>query len=328
MRNLIAMPEWIVLISIGVGGALFLFLPTLARRWTFSSTEYLLVTTGAGFLLVGYPLLVAGTHIQTWVHHFQSCGGGVFPCNVSGAIAQIQFLFPILWTGALSAIALRTLSTWIQRHRNLQDLLQALDQKLVGNARARILPWPEPFLGLIGVWRPQLVISEGALQILSREELQAAILHEEAHRQLRHNVKDLALRIMIAGLPYRLRQKLYEGYVYLREVEADQQVPTPTALASALLKASTVTSPLEYSLALHSHSSILRSRLEYLLGVTSPPSPWSLRSIVGRFALLFVFLTVPLFGLYHLHEDSLMVSSPAPEVCPAVVTTCCPSSTS
>ncbi len=320
------MPEWIVLISIGIGGVLFLLLPLLGRRWSLSSTEYLLVAAGAGFLFFGYPLLVTVTHLQTWLHHFQSCGGGVFPCNVSGIGGKTQFLFPILWTGMGTVFALRTLGDWIQTQRRIQNLLLSLEQRRIGTLAARILPWSEPFLGLIGVRNPQLVISEGALEILSPEELHAAILHEEAHRRLRHNFKDFALRLLIAGLPTRLRLPLYEGYVYLREIEADQRVPTPTALASALLKA-TDAPHLEYSLTLSSRTPILKSRLEYLLGVATPPSPWSIPSLIGRVALLLVFLTVPAFGLYHLHQDTLMAKSGPVDVCPALVATCCAAQT-
>jgi len=321
------MPEWIVLISIGIGSILFLLLPSFGRRWSLSSMEYLLVAAGAGFLYFGYPLLVAATHLQTWAHHFQSCGGGLFPCSVSGFFGQTQFLFPVFWSLGWATLALYTLGRWIQNHQRIRRLLHSLSPRTVGPVTARILPWPEPFLGLIGVWKPQLVVSEGALEVFSQEDLRAAILHEEAHRRLRHNFKDLALRLLISGLPGRLRSSLYEGYVYLREVEADRRVPTPTALASALLKA-THAPKVEYGLTLYSHTPILKSRLEYLLGVSTPPSPWSPRPLVGRLALLLVFMIVPALGFYHLQQDSLMASQNSVEVCPALVATCCVSPSS
>lgn len=49
----------------------------------------------------------------------------------------------------------------------------------------------QPMLAVAGIVRPRLVISQGVLQALSAEELNAALLHERAHRIWRDNFKRL-----------------------------------------------------------------------------------------------------------------------------------------
>jgi len=50
-----------------------------------------------------------------------------------------------------------------------------------------------PLFALVGILRPRLVVSQHVRQVLTQGQIEAAILHEEAHRQAHDNLKRLAI---------------------------------------------------------------------------------------------------------------------------------------
>jgi beta-lactamase regulating signal transducer with metallopeptidase domain len=105
-----------------------------------------------------------------------------------------------------------------------------------------IVDAPGPLLALAGVLRPQLVISRAAAAGLSSKQLQAALLHEEAHRAAHDNLKRLLLLLSPGLLPgWHGFQALERGWFRLTEWAADDAAVAGNprlslSLASALVR--------------------------------------------------------------------------------------------
>ena len=54
--------------------------------------------------------------------------------------------------------------------------------------RARLLPLDVPFIAQVGLWNPEIVISQGLLTQLDADHLKAVIAHEQAHAQYHDTV--------------------------------------------------------------------------------------------------------------------------------------------
>jgi Zn-dependent protease with chaperone function len=157
---------------------------------------------------------------------------------------------------------------------------------------ARCLPSHEAFAGLVGLWQPQIIVTQGLLQILTPEELRAILAHEQAHRHYGDTWQFLGLgwlRRLTCWLPHT--QSLWEEMLLLREIRADcwaaQQVD-PLLLAELLVKLAAlplVESPLPAIAFSQSHNlDRLQQRINALLTEpTELPSqscfPWLLLSL-------------------------------------------------
>jgi Zn-dependent protease with chaperone function len=94
------------------------------------------------------------------------------------------------------AIALSLRCYWSWQRAGGQRLL-------AGNASSALVVEKEaPLLALAGVLRPRLVISDGVLRALSSEELEVALLHENAHRVSHDNLKRLLLLLAPGPFPF------------------------------------------------------------------------------------------------------------------------------
>jgi len=93
-------------------------------------------------------------------------------------------------------------------------------------------------LALAGIWRPRLLISEGALAGLSSDQLAVALRHEHSHRVSRDNLKRLLIRLAPAVFP-RLRT-LEQEWVKHAEWAADDRATEGDGERSAALAAALV----------------------------------------------------------------------------------------
>jgi Zn-dependent protease with chaperone function len=112
-------------------------------------------------------------------------------------------------------------------------------QQIVLGKKAKVININFPYSAQIGFWRSQLVISQGLLDSLDQEHLEAVLAHEQAH----YFYKDTFwffwlgwLQSLTSWLPNsdRLRQEL----LLLREMRADRiaaQQVDPLLLAESLL---------------------------------------------------------------------------------------------
>lgn len=99
-----------------------------------------------------------------------------------------------------------------------------------------------PVLALSGIFRPVLIISRSVLDALSTDELDAALLHEAAHRASRDNLKRLAVLLAPDVIPFvRSFSFLEREWVRFTERAADDRAVASDgdrrlSLASALLR--------------------------------------------------------------------------------------------
>jgi Zn-dependent protease with chaperone function len=113
-----------------------------------------------------------------------------------------------------------------QARISLQQL-QPYPQKSIHGQSARILNVSFPYSAQIGFWRSQLVISQGLIELLDSEHLEAVLAHEKAHANYRDTFWFFWLgwlRQITAWLPNS--ESLWQELLFLRELRADQKAVT------------------------------------------------------------------------------------------------------
>ena len=118
--------------------------------------------------------------------------------------------------------------------------LQRYPEVQLGHLNARILPCQALFAAQVGFWQPQLLISQGTLDVLAPDQLTAVLLHEEAHVFYRDTFWFFWLgwiRLWSSWIPGT--EKLWQELLLLREIRADQwaaQHVDPLTLAETLFQ--------------------------------------------------------------------------------------------
>jgi Zn-dependent protease with chaperone function len=117
------------------------------------------------------------------------------------------------------------------------------ESRLAGEPSQTVIVDEEgPLLALAGVFRPQLVVSNGLLRALSTEELKVALQHENAHRISRDNLKRLFLLLAPGPIPFLASfSSLDRAWVKFSEWAADDEAAAgdplrALSLAAALLR--------------------------------------------------------------------------------------------
>jgi len=111
-------------------------------------------------------------------------------------------------------------------------------QKLKGE-NCRLFDTDLPYSALIGFWQPELVVSQGLLDSLTPDQLDAVIAHEQAHYYYRDTFWFFWLgwlRSIAFWLPNT--EKLWQELLILRELRADNwaaKIVDPLTLAESLL---------------------------------------------------------------------------------------------
>lgn len=117
----------------------------------------------------------------------------------------LAFVFAALLGAALCALslsrAIRALSSTFRFTRECRELGEEII--LPGESSpAIVIEGSTPVLAMAGVFRPRIVISRCVLEALSREQLDATIRHELAHRTSRDNLKRLLLLLSPEIFPF------------------------------------------------------------------------------------------------------------------------------
>jgi Zn-dependent protease with chaperone function len=127
--------------------------------------------------------------------------------------------------------------TW-EGQRTLRQTRSYPTIDLNGNP-ARLLDTPELYSAKIGFWNPELVVSQGLLNQLDSDHLEAVLIHEQAHTHYRDTFWFFWLgwiRRLTIWLPQT--EALWEELLALRELRADRwatQTIDPLLLAESLL---------------------------------------------------------------------------------------------
>ncbi|MGG6294615.1 M56 family metallopeptidase [Leptolyngbya sp. AN02str] len=148
------------------------------------------------------------------------------------------FGFGLAAMGMAIAVGLLLWQYWLG-WRSVQQLRQ-FPYQLIDIAHGYVIPHALPYAAQIGFWRSHLVVSQGLIARLSRDQLQAVLTHERAHQQFHDTFWFFWLgwiRRLTVWLPHT--HHLWQELLLLRELRADawaaQQVD-PLLLAETLLQ--------------------------------------------------------------------------------------------
>jgi hypothetical protein len=102
------------------------------------------------------------------------------------------------WFGSITRVALALAAS----ERFNREWQKAGHEALLGDksGKALVVEKKTPLLALAGIFRPRLIVSQGVLRSLSKEELQLALQHENAHRVSLDNLKRLLLLLVPSPL--------------------------------------------------------------------------------------------------------------------------------
>jgi Zn-dependent protease with chaperone function len=184
----------------------------IAAMFTFSLPPTLLITSAIALLWMG-PY---GMGISRWE------GWGTYGSAIGFLLLMVAIAVHQSYQAIQELAELRTYPT------------QKLTETIV-----RILPIDLPFIAQVGFWNPEIVLSEGILQALSPEQLQAVLAHEKAHA-IYHDTFWFfgfgVVRRLTFWLPHT--DGLWQELLLLRELRADRmaaQTSDPLVLAEALV---------------------------------------------------------------------------------------------
>lgn len=237
-----------------------------------------------------------------------------FACLLLGGLGLLT------WCLGLLRAARALLASMLHRRR----ISQRADEIFLSGHRcsAFVLDTRQPVLALAGVVRPCLLVSRSLLQTLSPEELDAALIHETAHRASRDNFRRLLLLLAPETFPFfnplRATEQAWSRFA---EWAADDRAAAGSAqravsLASALLRVARLGAApaLPYlSTSLLASDRDLQSRVDRLLQT----NPARAESSAGRLRLraigllsgLFVgsaLFAVPLLSAVHELQELLL----------------------
>jgi Zn-dependent protease with chaperone function len=192
-----------------------------------------------------------------------------------------------------------------------------------GSVPVTVMNSNAPVLALAGLIRPRVIVSRAVLQTLSREELEAALEHEHAHRKSQDNLKRLLLFLAPDILPFsRAFTRLNQGWARLIEWAADDEATEgdshrSVSLAAALVHMARIgsaaaVSPLTSSFL--GNDQELSARVDRLLGLTPihGNAPRRARTMLGISAALIIVLAIAamirpatFLSVHHLLEQLL-----------------------
>lgn len=137
----------------------------------------------------------------------------------------------------------------------------------------RLLDSAKPLAFTVGLWHPQVVLSQGMISTLSNEELTAVLFHELCHVQGRDPLRLAAVRFLAEALWFLpVARSLARDFADAVETSADTFAAAiilqPADLASALVKTARASIPQAVPLAtpLAGHLTV-EDRVERLLGM-------------------------------------------------------------
>jgi Zn-dependent protease with chaperone function len=206
--------------------------------------------------------------------------------------AMIAALARAIWLAAARAFGIRRL---IRSSSEPSPRLRAIARNSRVNARE--IHEDAPICALAGVVSPVVLVSTGALAVISDEELRAALYHEQAHARRGDQLLAAALSFLIDLLPLPAAD-LVSSYRTARELAADQDAVRATdadSLAGALIEFAKGGRVIAGAACLiDDRASMMTRRLRALLA-SSTPAPHQNR--LRRFALALALAAIAVGGV-------------------------------
>ncbi len=253
-----------LLLALTIAIALRWFLPSYQRRWQITL-----------FFFLFPPLLLLMTVISVVCMGYR---GQMLGYNSS----LISYFSAIIWlVFAIFCLIKLSYQTW-QTHRDFSSY----PLKKITAQKARVLAVDFPYSARVGFWKSELIVTQGLLNLLDQEHLQAVLAHEQAHQEYHDTFWFFWLgwlRSMSSWLPNS--ENLWSELVFLRELRADKyasgQVDYLLLAESLLLVAEKVNQVAEINfsdsccVALNDHSlnNRLLERIDALVESENPELP-------------------------------------------------------
>lgn len=201
--------------------------------WRFALPPILITTTAIALVLMGTQGLMLGLPTDG-----VSYGLGLGFCLLVIIVMVTRAVQAVQTINQVYKLPQHSFDQDFDRDFN-QDFNHHLEGQDWQDQGFRLWQHPAIFAAQIGIWQPQLVISQGLLDRFDFEHFQAVLYHEQAHRQFQDNFWFWGLGCLhqIGGwLPNS--QVLWQELLLLREIRADQwavKYVAPLTLAEALL---------------------------------------------------------------------------------------------
>ena len=180
------------------------------------------------FLFLFPPLLILMTATAIVCMGTQGTMGGMY-------IGSYSYLLALIFLGFFNILGIKLV---VQGWKSIQSARECPQVNLAGK-QARLLQTGALFAGQMGFWQPELVVSQGLLQILSPAHLESVLAHEQGHYLYRDTFWFFWLgwmRSCTAWLPNT--EELWQELLVLRELRADSYASSqvdPLVLAESLL---------------------------------------------------------------------------------------------
>ena len=200
------------------------------------------IALAGGISMIGSLLLFGlqpfGGHL--WNRVFGALGdvlAGPLPAGATLANTFALSAAVLLTVHLLLNLALTSARSRRQRHRH-RELLSLLSSPLPDAPSTRIIDHPAPAAYCLPGARSVTVLSEGMIELLSPEQLEAVIAHERAHLRQKHHLLLDAFRSWKRSLPwFPIATRAQDAVALLVEMLADDQarrVVGDTVLAEAI----------------------------------------------------------------------------------------------
>ena len=226
------------------------------------------------------PLLVVMTAIAVLCMGAEGQMIGLQAGRLSYAIALIFLIYSVFRSGQLAWIGWQSL-------QKIQNLVIDLQPVNLISEPVKILNMPMLFAAQIGFWRSHLFVSQGLLDSLDADHLEAVLLHERAHAYYRDTFWFFWLGCLRQVMPWLPNtQALWEELLLLRELRADRwaaQYADSLLIAESLLAMVSSnmhpTPTFAAAFGATNTSDRLEERINFLLSEPEPLPQFSWRSL-------------------------------------------------
>lgn len=284
---------------LGYAAAVGVVAPRLLLRSAWPQRSPLLAVAVWAVLAGSFSLCVslAALHLFTPETHLH---GILYSCGVALGLAAPSAagppsgpgvsVFVLLLAAHLGVLAVHLLRGRAARARH-RDILDKVGRRSVCS-RATVVEHAEPAAYCLPGLRPRIVLSSGALALLSGDEIDAVLAHERAHLRGRHHLVLAAAHTfarLYSGLP--LARGVREQIPLLLEMAADDHAlrrSSRQALASAMFTLAAGEAP-NGALAAGGQTVLVRLKRVLVPGRRAHPA---LRWAVGTGALMVPLLPV------------------------------------